>query len=47
MTYENGVIDCDGSIVDNMTQSDSLTGNVRFYVEQARNNNSFVCEPLG
>jgi len=36
-------LSCDGSSVSNFTQSDSLSADIRFYVEQARNNSSFVC----
>jgi len=43
VSYENGNIDCDGSQVDNSSQTDSLTGDIIFYAEQARNNTNFVC----
>lgn len=36
---------CNGEPVDNMTQSDSLTGDIIFYAEQARNNPGFSCFP--
>ena len=34
---------CDGSAVDNAAQTDSLTADISFYVEQARNNMNFLC----
>jgi len=34
---------CDGRLVDNMSQTDSLTGDISFYVEQSRNNDQFTC----
>ncbi|MCK5027525.1 MAG: hypothetical protein KAS07_03840 [Candidatus Pacebacteria bacterium] len=34
---------CDGASATNITQTDSLTGDVTFYVEQARNNPNFEC----
>ena len=34
---------CDGSGVGNAPQTDSLTGDVEFYVVQARNNSNFIC----
>jgi len=39
----NNTLSCDGSAVTNLTQSDSLSADIRFYVEQARNNDSFTC----
>lgn len=42
----NGALTCDGAPVDNMSQTDSLTADIRFYVEQARHNEDFVCPPL-
>ncbi len=36
-------VSCDGSGMGNVTQSDSLTADVSFYVEQARNNPNFSC----
>lgn len=40
-----GVIACDGSAMGNESQTDSLTADVRFYVEQERNNPNFQCVP--
>ena len=34
---------CDGSDVNNITQTDSLTADIVFYAEQARHNDAFVC----
>lgn len=39
-------ITCDGSAMGNDTQTDSLTADVTFRVEQSRNNPSFRCVPL-
>lgn len=39
-------LSCDGSAVNNLSQTDKLTADIRFYVEQARNNPNFVCPPL-
>lgn len=36
-------VDCDGTDVSNISQSDILTGDVSFYAEQTRNNDDFVC----
>jgi len=40
-----GGISCDGSGLDNSTQSDSLTADVRFTAVQSRNNAGFLCKP--
>ncbi len=40
-----GGISCDGSKLDNSTQSDSLTADVTFTAVQARNNPGFLCVP--
>lgn len=37
---------CDGSVVTNLTQTDSLTSSFTFYVEQARNNENFQCPTI-
>jgi predicted ribosomally synthesized peptide with SipW-like signal peptide len=37
-------ISCDGSELDNSSQTDKLTGDIRFYVEQHRNNADFACQ---
>jgi len=34
---------CNGASVDNVTQTDSMTMDISFYVEQARHNGGFVC----
>lgn len=39
-------ITCDGSTMGNESQTDSLSADVRFYVEQKRNNANFVCPAL-
>lgn len=36
---------CDGSSVNNASQTDSLTGDISFRAEQARNNSGFLCNP--
>lgn len=38
---------CDGSVVDNASQSDAMTADISFYVEQARNNEDFLCDGGG
>jgi len=38
--------ECDGSAVTNKTQTDSLTANLRFYVEQVRHNEGFECPAI-
>jgi predicted ribosomally synthesized peptide with SipW-like signal peptide len=35
---------CDGSLVNNASQSDAFTGDIIFYAEQSRNNPDFSCE---
>lgn len=42
----DGVLSCDGELVTNMSQSDSMTADISFYVEQARNNEDFTCPEL-
>ncbi|RJR29629.1 hypothetical protein C4564_02055 [Candidatus Microgenomates bacterium] len=37
---------CDGKSVTNLTQTDSLSADISFYVEQARNNDNFVCPSI-
>lgn len=39
-------ISCDGSSLNNLTQTDSFTASVSFRAEQWRNNPNFVCEEL-
>lgn len=36
---------CDGKLVDNKPQTDSLEGDISFYAEQARHNEDFLCNP--
>ena len=40
-----GSLGCDGSAMDNKSQTDSVTADVTFKVEQARNNAGFRCQP--
>jgi len=48
-TGTNGPLDrgtgvsCDGSGESNIAQTDSVTGDITFYAEQARNNSKFTC----
>lgn len=39
-------LDCDGVGGTNLTQTDGLTADISFYVEQARNNEGFTCPTL-
>jgi predicted ribosomally synthesized peptide with SipW-like signal peptide len=39
-------ITCDGALVTNISQSDTLIGDVTFSAVQSRNNPSFVCKPV-
>lgn len=41
---EDGGISCDGSLLDNTSQTDSLTADVSFDAVQARHNSSFQCD---
>jgi len=44
---DSGVI-CDGTLLDNTTQTDSVRGDVNFYAVQARGNEGFLCNaPTG
>ena len=43
ITMTGGHPTCNGEEVTNASQSDSLTGDIIFYAEQARNNPGFVC----
>lgn len=36
---------CDGKLVNNASQTDSLSGDISFRAEQARNNSGFLCNP--
>lgn len=40
-----GNLGCDGSVMDNQSQTDSATSTVAFRVEQSRNNSTFRCTP--
>ncbi|MBI5139502.1 hypothetical protein HZA26_02745 [Candidatus Nomurabacteria bacterium] len=40
-----GGVSCDGSLLDNATQTDSLTADVKFTAVQARNNPNYSCVP--
>ena len=42
----SGGINCDGSLLDNSTQTDSLTADVVFSAVQSRNNPRYSCVPL-
>lgn len=39
-------LSCDGSATTNVTQTDSMTADISFYVEQSRNNENFVCPAI-
>ena len=41
----NGGVICDGHLLDNSTQTDSLTADVQFTAVQARNNPGYTCTP--
>ena len=43
ITSADGGFLCDGAGASNVSQTDSLVGNVSFYAEQSRNNSTFVC----
>jgi len=42
----DGTITCNGNTMGNDTQSDSVTADLAFRVEQWRNNDTFTCQPL-
>ncbi len=42
----NNVLTCDGEGGTNLTQTDSLSADFTFYIEQARNNDEFTCPAL-
>ena len=46
ITTPAGVLTCDGSGVNNLSQTDSLSADISFYVEQARNNEGFQCPEI-
>jgi predicted ribosomally synthesized peptide with SipW-like signal peptide len=41
-----GTLTCNGSAVDNTSQTDSFTADMAFYAEQARNNEDFRCPDI-
>lgn len=43
MSISGGVISCDGNGMGNIAQTDTMTANVAFRIEQARNNPNFTC----
>ncbi len=45
MTIVDHTISCDGASMGNDTQTDSLTADVAFRIEQSRNNPNFLCVP--
>lgn len=40
-----GPLTCDGELMGNEAQTDSWFADLSFYIEQARNNDEFLCEP--
>lgn len=40
-----GPLTCDGELMGNEAQTDSWFADLEFYIEQARNNDEFLCEP--
>ena len=42
----NNTLGCDGAGVSNLTQTDSMSADITFYVEQVRNNPNFQCPVL-
>jgi predicted ribosomally synthesized peptide with SipW-like signal peptide len=42
----NSGFTCDGAILDNITQSDSVQGTLSFRAIQSRNNSDFICQSL-
>jgi predicted ribosomally synthesized peptide with SipW-like signal peptide len=43
ITVGDHTLSCDGTPVSNMSQTDSMSADLSFYVEQARNNSGFTC----
>lgn len=39
----DGTVTCNGSLMDNKSQTDSITADLQLYVEQVRNNPNFKC----
>lgn len=46
ITVDENTLSCSGESVTNVSQTDSLTADISFYVEQARNNEEFECPTL-
>jgi predicted ribosomally synthesized peptide with SipW-like signal peptide len=46
LTVSDTTLSCNGGTVNNITQTDSMEGVIQFYVEQARNNDSFTCPSM-
>ena len=46
VNQQNCTLSCDGSAVNNVSQTDSLTANISFYAEQARHNENFTCPSI-
>jgi predicted ribosomally synthesized peptide with SipW-like signal peptide len=44
LTRSGTTLTCDGGPVTNVSQTDSLKADIKFYVEQARHNEEFTCE---
>lgn len=45
MTVVGNTLNCDGSTMGNIAQTDSLVANLTLRVEQSRNNDEFLCTP--
>ena len=46
VSTDGGELSCDGTSATNITQTDSLSADITFYAEQARNNENFECPVL-
>lgn len=46
MTIDGSTITCDGSTMGNESQTDSISADMSFYVEQERNNSDFTCSDV-
>jgi len=46
LTVAPNTLTCSGSSTTNLTQTDSLSADISFYVEQARNNDQFECPTI-
>lgn len=42
----DGTVTCNGSLMDDKSQTDSLTADLQLYIEQVRNNPSFKCADM-